>query len=317
MQSKSSFRSRVGIVLKSYLGDAVMATPLIFSLGNSVFEPIILSSSPADHLLKGRVPGEVIHIEKAKSWRGIIMQARQIRSLELDSILLINRSFRCALIARLAKVKVRSGHSTECRKRLLTHSYSYSKTLFESACYNELAQPIASINDFGFPRLKVKVAPIAASNPQVAIQPGARYDAKRISLSTLAEIASYCVDCGYEVVLVGGQEERPLASEMERRTGMRLRNMVGTTNFNQLIEVLQRVKIVIGSDTGLMHIAAAIGTPTLTVFGPNPASKWGHEYPPHMIIEADGGDISRVTTCGILKVLTQSLNSAYRDNVIA
>ncbi|MEZ0327383.1 MAG: glycosyltransferase family 9 protein, partial [Fimbriimonas sp.] len=63
----------------------------------------------------------------------------------------------------------------------------------------------------------------------------------------------------------------------------------------------------IGADTGLMHMATAVGCPTVTIFGPTPAQKWGHTYGSNQVILAPEGDMSKVAPQTILEALKRAL----------
>jgi ADP-heptose:LPS heptosyltransferase len=66
----------------------------------------------------------------------------------------------------------------------------------------------------------------------------------------------------------------------------------------------------VGSDTGLMHIAAAVGCPTVTVFGKLNASKWGHAYPPHHVISSPGDDPRNLDPQVVVNACRQALSAS-------
>lgn len=317
----ASSRPRIGIVMKSFLGDSIMATPLFFGLDRSGFDPIGFALAPASKLLLNRVPGTIVEISKAKSYREILAQAQLLKSYNLDGVILVNRSFRSALVARMAGVRIRSGHSTEHRKPLLTYSTRYEAFEPEYKCYCELAKPFAESVEFGLPELlgssEFGSARKKDTRKVVAIQPGARYDSKRIPMNLLIEVGNYLQSKGFLIKIVGGQDERICSEELETHLSAKVQNLTGETTIEELTNELANVDFAIGSDTGVMHIAAALQVPTLTVFGPNPASKWGHHYFPHVVIQAKDGNLDNVTFEQMIEALIPMTESNKYNFVTA
>jgi ADP-heptose:LPS heptosyltransferase len=129
----------------------------------------------------------------------------------------------------------------------------------------------------------------------VGIQPGARYGSKAIPQRVLVELAERVLTEGLRPVLLGGSEE--LASSQGFPTPCL--NLVGQLSLRESMGVASNLHVLIGADTGFMHVAAGIGCPTVTVFGPTPSAKWGHHYLPHQVIDARGGDMRAVTAAQI------------------
>lgn len=77
------------------------------------------------------------------------------------------------------------------------------------------------------------------------------------------------------IVLVGGPEEEGLARSIGERTGQPVLNLAGRTSVRQLGAVLKRCRLFVGSDSGVMHVAAAVGTPLVAIFGPSNERAWG------------------------------------------
>ena len=79
---------------------------------------------------------------------------------------------------------------------------------------------------------------------------------------------------GLDVWVVGGPGEKAIASEIVGFAGPRVRDLTGTDLRNGIM-AMAAAKTVISNDSGLMHIAAAIGTPTIGIFGPTSPYHWG------------------------------------------
>jgi ADP-heptose:LPS heptosyltransferase len=72
---------------------------------------------------------------------------------------------------------------------------------------------------------------------------------------------------GLDVVLLGGRDDQPAARETVRLSKSPLVNLTGMTSLREAMGIIQRAKLAVGPDTGLMHIAAAVGTPVISLFG--------------------------------------------------
>ena len=304
---------RALVLLKpQFLGDAVMACPLIDSIAAEYAETVVMCGPLVQEVLQDRA--EKVHFETGEKISGIapvFRAARRLRSLEVQHAYLVNRSFRSALALRLARIPVRIGHNTEGRGFLLTNKVHYDPIKFESKCYLDLAKamyvPLADEK----PKLCVSEQETTSAKPRmqsatIGIQPGARYPQKQIPLPVLAEVVRSIRSKGKKVVLLGGPDEAAQAKAFQNSLEQEVVNFAGELSIRQTLGTLANLECMIGSDTGLMHLAAAVGCPTITVFGPNPASKWGHRYLPHHVIEAPGGKMRGVSAERILSALSIS-----------
>lgn len=302
---------RVLIWLKrTYLGDAVMAAPLLDGMAELVDQPCVLAGPAVSQVLADRSHRVEFLMEMPLgNPLSLLRQARALRKLRLDCALLVNRSFRSALCARAAGIRRRIGHGTEGRGPLLTSSLPYDTSRFEANCYLDLARSAGYDIASEKPRLTVTEAErmegsLLTGGAKIGVQPGARYDSKRIPAAVLAEVASRLLADGRRLALLGGREEARYGEELTSLIGTEgVTDLIGKTGLRGSMGALAGLEMVIGSDTGMMHLAAGLGTPTVTVFGPNPMSKWGHDYPPHRPIQAPGGQMSRITSAPILEAI--------------
>jgi ADP-heptose:LPS heptosyltransferase len=103
--------------------------------------------------------------------------------------------------------------------------------------------------------------------PYVLLIPGgsAHRPEKRWPAESYADLAAALVAQGFEVVVIGGQQEAPLA-QIIRRRAPQARDLTGQTDFPRIAALGARAALVVGNDTGPLHLAAAAGAPTIVLF---------------------------------------------------
>src|SRR5262249_6664311 len=137
----------------------------------------------------------------------------------------------------------------------------------------------------------------AEPRPIVALAPGAVGRGKRWSTRNYAELAQRLAAVGITVWVLGGPNETPLAREIVTTGGARVRDLTGT-DLRDAIIALVVVDAAVSNDSGLMHVAAAIGTPTVALFGPTSPRLAGPLNPLAAVIEPPADP--RCPRCGRL-----------------
>lgn len=105
-------------------------------------------------------------------------------------------------------------------------------------------------------------------NPFVVIFPGASWKQKIWTLEKYAQVVAWLKKGkGVEVVICGSKSETHLVKRIESVANIPVINMVGNTTLPVLAAILKKSLLYIGSDTGILHLAAAVGTPTICIMG--------------------------------------------------
>ena len=107
--------------------------------------------------------------------------------------------------------------------------------------------------------------------PAIALAPGSVGASKRWTY--YPEAARLLAEQGLDVWVVGGPGEKALAAEIVASGGARVRDLTGTDLRNGIL-AMAAAEVAISNDSGLMHIAAALGTPTMGIFGPTSPDLW-------------------------------------------
>ena len=106
------------------------------------------------------------------------------------------------------------------------------------------------------------------SRPAAALCPGAEFGpAKRWPARHFAELAQGLAAHGLAVWLIGSRNDRPAGDEIERAAGGICRNLCGETTLTEAIDLLASCSLVVSNDSGLMHVAAALGRPLIALYG--------------------------------------------------
>ena len=136
--------------------------------------------------------------------------------------------------------------------------------------------------------------PCRRCRPIVTLCPGAVGAGKAWPAEHYAELARALAGDGASVWVLGGPNETPLAAQIAAAGGSRVRDLTGNDLRNAIL-AHAAADVAVTNDSGLMHVAAAIGTPTVAIFGPT--SPWHRKplNPLAAIIEPPGDDAARRT----------------------
>jgi heptosyltransferase II len=224
--------------------------------------------------------------------RGRRQAAADLRREDFDCAILLPNSFDAALAAWMAGIPRRIGYKRDARGWLLTeaipppepgeiprHERFYYLELLRRAGIIHEYPPCAEIRLDG--REAARAAGVDALREAgllerdarvVGVSPGAAYgDAKRWLPERFAETAVRVARAqGASVALFGAAAERPLCESVAaavRTGGIPVRNFAGETTLRQFIDLAAACRLFLTNDSGAMHIASALGVPTVTVFG--------------------------------------------------
>ncbi len=208
--------------------------------------------------------------------------AAQLRAERYGTALVMPRTWKSALAPALAGISERVGFVGEARFGLLNRWRWGERALPRLIDKNAmLALPpgAALPEQWPHPQLVVPPADIAAwrlaaglgTAPAIALAPGSVGAHKRWPF--YAEAAQAFIADGYDVWVVGGPGEQAAAAAIVAAAGARAQDLTGT-DLRQGILALAAARLAISNDSGLMHVAAALGTPTIGVFGPTSPWHW-------------------------------------------
>lgn len=124
-------------------------------------------------------------------------------------------------------------------------------------CYKEPSRQVEWSKQFGLPQDK-KI---------VCLAPGSVWPTKQWGIAKYKQLAKDLIQKNIEVVLVGSAAEVPLANEIAQDCPQ-VHNYVGRTSLVQLAQVIALCDVIVSNDSGAMHMASLVGTPSVSIFGP-------------------------------------------------
>ena len=285
---------RVVVRGTNWVGDSVMTVPALRALRRVLPQAsitLVVRPSAKGIFADADFVDEVLIYERRNVW-AVVPQIKEWRKRQFDLAVLFQNAFEAALIPFLAGVPLRLGYATESRQALLTHPlalpdwrstrhevfyYLYLVTALEQLLFgkSEICEsaPDASLQISETRRAEaenlLRAYGVREGEPIVALCPGSiNSRAKRWPAEAYAAFADRLIDSRREVLLIGSADEADVTREVTSRMKQQPVVLTGKTSLDQITAVLSLVDLVVTNDTGPAHIAAALGRPTLVIFGP-------------------------------------------------
>jgi heptosyltransferase II len=267
------------VVQTSFLGDVILTTPLLAEL--SLRGPVDVLTTPVGRTLLANNPAvrNVIVLDKKSSGR-LIHTWKVVRSLrdsksetQYSTAYMAQGSMRSAAIAAFAGIQERIGFDTSAGRPFYTRTVEYradrhhAERLLRLAGVNNPEK--ARIRPVLFPgeseRTAVDRLLRGVTGPFIVLAPGSAWGTKRWPyFPDLARVIAR----DFQIVIIGGEAEGALAGAIEIAAPGKTVDATGELSMLGSAELIQRAAAIVSNDSAPLHLASAMNTPTVAVFGP-------------------------------------------------
>ena len=274
----------------NWIGDAIMTTPAVRTIRKNFPDAeITLLALPwvADVFAACPHIDRIFIYDKQgrhQGMKGKLRLANDLRAERYDLTILLQNAFEAALISFLARIPVRAGYTTDGRGILLTngirkqpdigskHQVHYYQEMLEGLGLKRsenalelFLDPVAIQEADALLKnaLEGKEVPIIGLNPGAAYGPAKRWPAEKYG-QVAGRLASATEGL---IVIFGTAADQEAAAEITASAGERVLDLTGKTSLSLALACIARCQVFITNDSGLMHVAAALNTPLVAVFG--------------------------------------------------
>ncbi len=299
----------------AWIGDMVLLTPALRALKQAYpesFLTLLLRPLVVD-LMKANpyVDRCIVDTKTEGQFRSLMKLVRNIREHDFDvSVVLHPTSFRNALLSFIARIPIRIGSNYKGRGFLLTTSCPHNTDLHEVDRYLTVLHLLnintaltSSSNDtiqgFSQPTLEfwhtdaerqsiqklLQNEGVTPNDRLIAVNLGTTWRTKQWDISNFAAVINQIsgVASDFKIVLTGSTSEQEFVEKLLLSESTI--NLVGKTDILQLGALLERCEVCLTCDSGPMHIAAAVGTPTVALFGPTDPNRHQPYGTGHTVVE--------------------------------
>jgi heptosyltransferase-2 len=306
-------RARAILVIQTaFVGDVVLTTPLLHAAKASApsARVVVLATPAGANLLEGSPFADAV-VPFRKRGRGgtplgMVRVIRSLRRERFDAVLAAQRSFRSGLVAYASGAPVRIGFEGAAGSWAYTNRVSWDAERHAVRRYLALAGPLGIDPEAADPA--PHLAPPAGARERadallrgegivpgdrlLAVAPGSVWGTKRWTPEGYARVVAESEGrLGLRPFLVGSEDERALCEEVSERAGGSVPDFAGRSDLSVLAALLARAAALLTNDSGPGHVASAVGTPVVAVFGPTvPAFGYAPYGDGNRIVEHGGLD---------------------------
>ncbi|MCM8795940.1 MAG: lipopolysaccharide heptosyltransferase II [Candidatus Omnitrophica bacterium] len=279
---------RILIVRTDRIGDVLLSTPVIKAMRDAYPEAYIamMVSPYTKEILEGNpYLDEVIVYDKEtthKGWFSSIRFTQQLKKKGFNLAIILHPTNRVHLISFFARIKRRIGYDRKL-SFLLTDRIRHTKQLGER---HELEYNLDLVRYLGIePKDKCLFMPIKSESENwieallkkesinktdklLAIHPGASCPSKIWPSERFARVCDRLIEkYNFKVLIIAAGKDIEIADKVIKNMHHPVINLAGMTSISQLASLLKRCHLFISNDSGPVHIASAVGTPVISIFG--------------------------------------------------
>lgn len=294
---------KILVIKLRYIGDVLLSTPVVESLKRNLPTAsitMVVNSGTEEVLHHNPHLDEVLVVEENESLRAQLDFIRVLRSRNFDLAIDLTDGDRAAILGFLSRATYRVGFNSERRWRgiIYHHVVQADREKLHAVDYHsEAVKAIGCKADHHGPRLYpsdqdrsvitqlLKDREVFPSQSFALFHPGARLWFKSWPVEKVIDLAKRMHgELGFSVVVVGGSQDIEVADRIVSACGSWAKTVAGQITVLQLAVLAQHARLFVGNDAGPIHIAAAVGTSVVALFGPTDPQVWGPWGKGHEVI---------------------------------
>lgn len=296
--------NKILLITLSNIGDVVMTTPVLEALHRAwpLATIDIVTDARANRLFTHcPYSGRVVLKNKQAGWRGTVALVKQLRRARYDLVVDL-RTDGLTLLLRAGHRLTRRGSRSLGHHAVERHFGVISRYIGTSSI--PAAQIWLSKAEHRFVDEQLSGLP---GQRWLVLGPGARWQPKRWPALHFRALVNQVQEKFDAVILLGDMTEMAVCQDIGSQLPLPAINLAGKTDLLQAAAVLTRAQLFVGNDSGPGHIAAATGTPTVTVFGPGDPARYHPWHPQACWVQSSTGNIEDITveavTAEVLAIL--------------
>lgn len=275
------------------IGDVVMSLPALADLRAALptarirlavgrWSAEIAKSAPVDEVLVWSAPWVGRAAEGAQGVGALLRQARGLRLARPDLALDLQGDVRALLLMRLTGARIRVGYANTGGAYLLTRVVELDESVSwveQNRCavatalgFRPPARPLEPLTDADrdFARRLLESLGLATRRPLIGIHPSGGRVVKQWDVARWGEVAARLQrELGATILVTGSAADAPLARALAARAAAPPVDLTGRLSLRETLALIASLDLFLSPDTGPMHMACAVGTPSVSVFGPS------------------------------------------------
>ncbi len=279
--------NRILILQTAFAGDVILTLPLAQVLSRqypkALIDMIVIPRT-AELLANHIAINEAVIFDKKgedSGISGLIRQIKKIRDRNYDIAFVPHRSMRSAVIVKLAGIKHRVGFDKSA------WCFLYNKVIHYDPSSHEIGRNLSLLRPFGIDHIEKELPQLFPSfhdrikvglflsdygiqhvNSIIGVAPGTVWKTKQWLKERFIELIAHLTSKGFHIILIGGDVDTELCKQINNSIPSKhVYSAAGKLTLLQSAELIRRCKLLISNDSAPMHLAVAMQTPVVAIFG--------------------------------------------------